>query len=605
MATGNTGTTGTAGSALGAGGGTSTAGLADWAAPYITDYLGRAQALSNMPYQAYQGPLTAGASDLQTKAFQGIGNLTVPTAVTDATTRVGELLKTDIPAYSPTSFGSTFNAPGAYQTSNVTSGFNAPAAYQASNVTSGFNAPAAYQTQQFTNPFAAPSAYTTANFTNPFVAPEKYQTGTFDLAYQAPQDYTSVGGSFADAGIAGQYMNPYLKEALDPQLRELQRQSDIQRVADAGRLTQAGAFGGGRQAIMESEGRRNLLSKQSDVLGQGYATAFDKAMAQYNAEQARKIQEAQFGSEFGLKSEDVAAKYRLAAQQAAEQSRQFGAQQGLSAADIASKYGLATQQAQEQSRQFGAQQGLSAADIAAKYGLGTQQATEQSRQFGAQQGLTSAQIASQLGLDAQRINEQSRQFGSGQALTSAQIASQLGLDAQRINEQSRQFGSRLGLDSAQIAAQNALEAQKAAEASKQFGASYGLESLGKQLETAQLLGNLGISGLNAERNTLNDMLSAGTTQRAIDAEGIAADLAEFEKQRDLPFNQVKFQRDMITGLPTGSVTNEPAQLSGIAQFITAAGGIDRLLTDTGTSDLNTLLRNFGLNVGSSSGVALP
>jgi hypothetical protein len=548
-----TGTTGTAGSALGAAGGTSTAGLADWASPYITDYLGKARALADKDYQVYAGPLTAEESRLQTKAFQGIGNLTVPTVIGDASKKVGELLNKDIPAYSPTSFGSTFSAPGAYQ---------------ASNVTSGFNAPAAYQTQQFTNPFNAPSAYTTANFTNPFVAPEKYQASTFDLAYQAPQDYTSVGGSFTDTGIAGQYMNPYLKEALDPQLRELQRQADIQRVADAGRLTQAGAFGGSRQAIMESEGRRNLLGKQSDVLGQGYATAFDKAMAQYNAEQARKVQEAQFGSEFDLKSEDVAAKYRLAGQQAAEQSKQFGAQQGLSAADIASKYNLATQQAQEQSRQFGAQQGLSAADIAAKYGLGTQQAQEQSRQFGAQQGLSSAQIASQLGLDAQRINEQSRQFGAGQALTSAQIA-----------------------------AQNALEAAKAAEASKQFGASYGLQSLGKQLETAQLLGNLGLSELNAERNTYNDMLAAGTTQRAIDAEGIAADLDEFNNQRKFEYDQVKFMRDMISGLPTGSVTNEPNQLSGIAQFITAAGGIDRLLTDTGTSDLNSLLRRFGLNLG--------
>ena len=41
-----TGTTGTAASSLPAAGGTSTAGLADWASPYITDYLGKAQALS-------------------------------------------------------------------------------------------------------------------------------------------------------------------------------------------------------------------------------------------------------------------------------------------------------------------------------------------------------------------------------------------------------------------------------------------------------------------------------------------------------------------------------------------------------------------------------
>ena len=47
-------------------GSTNTQGLADWAAPYITNYLGQAQALAQTPYQTYQGPLTAGASNLQT-----------------------------------------------------------------------------------------------------------------------------------------------------------------------------------------------------------------------------------------------------------------------------------------------------------------------------------------------------------------------------------------------------------------------------------------------------------------------------------------------------------------------------------------------------------
>jgi hypothetical protein len=95
-------------------------------------------------------------------------------------------------------------------------------------------------------------------------------------------------------------MNPYLQSALDPTLRELTRQSDIARMSDAGRLAQAGAFGGSRQAIMESEGRRNLLGKQADVLSQGYASAFDKAMQQFNADQARKIQESQVGASYGL-----------------------------------------------------------------------------------------------------------------------------------------------------------------------------------------------------------------------------------------------------------------------------------------------------------------
>ena len=58
---------------------TSTTGsLSDWASPYVTRMLGKGEALSNQPYQAYSGPLTAGPSNLQTQAFQGIAGLTVP-----------------------------------------------------------------------------------------------------------------------------------------------------------------------------------------------------------------------------------------------------------------------------------------------------------------------------------------------------------------------------------------------------------------------------------------------------------------------------------------------------------------------------------------------
>lgn len=134
--------------------------------------------------------------------------------------------------------------------------------------------------------------------------------GSSEMA-QAGYTPTQFSGGLFNTQAAQQYMNPYLQASLDPQLRELQRQSDIARVADAGRLTKAGAFGGSRQAIMESEGRRNLLDKQQDVLGTGYATAYDKAMQQFNADQGRsmdaqKATEAsrQYGADFGLKSID-------------------------------------------------------------------------------------------------------------------------------------------------------------------------------------------------------------------------------------------------------------------------------------------------------------
>jgi hypothetical protein len=59
-------------------GSANTSTLSEWAGPYVTDMLGKAQALSNTPYQTYQGPLTAGASDIQQSLFQGIGNMGFP-----------------------------------------------------------------------------------------------------------------------------------------------------------------------------------------------------------------------------------------------------------------------------------------------------------------------------------------------------------------------------------------------------------------------------------------------------------------------------------------------------------------------------------------------
>lgn len=52
--------------------------LSEWAGPYVTSMLGKAQALSEQPYQVYQGPMTAGESALQSKYFTGLGGLTFP-----------------------------------------------------------------------------------------------------------------------------------------------------------------------------------------------------------------------------------------------------------------------------------------------------------------------------------------------------------------------------------------------------------------------------------------------------------------------------------------------------------------------------------------------
>jgi hypothetical protein len=52
-----------------------TSTLSPWAGDYVTNMLGETEALTKAPMQTYGGPLTAGASDLQTQGFAGISDV--------------------------------------------------------------------------------------------------------------------------------------------------------------------------------------------------------------------------------------------------------------------------------------------------------------------------------------------------------------------------------------------------------------------------------------------------------------------------------------------------------------------------------------------------
>ena len=168
--------------------------LSNWAGPYVTEILGRGMAVASQPYEAYTGQLTAGPSQLQQQAFQGLAGLAVPTE----------------------------------------------------------------------------------------------QMGAF-----TPQSFTTEG-------VSQSYMNPYIQQALQPQLDELRRQTDLARIEQAGRLSRAGAYGGGRQTVMESELDRAYLDKAAQVTGKGYMDAYTQAAQQFNAEQARQQSAQELANLFGL-----------------------------------------------------------------------------------------------------------------------------------------------------------------------------------------------------------------------------------------------------------------------------------------------------------------
>tara|TARA_R110000868_G_scaffold118922_1_gene315060 strand:- start:132 stop:2141 length:2010 start_codon:yes stop_codon:yes gene_type:complete len=117
---------------------------------------------------------------------------------------------------------------------------------------------------------------------------------------------TSQMGAFTPqtftADQAQNYMNPYLSAALNPQMEEMRRQSQLNLQPNMAKLTQAGGYGGSRQALLQSESNRNLQTQQNAALGQGYQTAFDKAMGQFNTEQGRGLEAQTANNAYGLQA---------------------------------------------------------------------------------------------------------------------------------------------------------------------------------------------------------------------------------------------------------------------------------------------------------------
>jgi hypothetical protein len=111
--------------------------------------------------------------------------------------------------------------------------------------------------------------------------------------------YTFNPANFTSANAQG-LMNPYMQNVVDIQKREAQRQSDIAGTQQQAQATKAGAFGGGRDAIMRAERERNLGMQMGDIQSKGLQDAYSQAMQQFNTQNQLNAQQQQFGAGLGL-----------------------------------------------------------------------------------------------------------------------------------------------------------------------------------------------------------------------------------------------------------------------------------------------------------------
>jgi len=175
---------------------------------------------------------------------------------------------------------------------------------------------------------AAPQAATIQQLQGPTAA----QIGSV----QAPQFR-----GLLDADISA-YQSPYQQQVIDFALQDIQRQSDLARGQAQSRAIGAGAFGGSRSALIESEATRPFAEQAARTAASLRQSGFQQAQQAAQADLARQQQLGVFGAE--------------QAQQRALQQAQLEQQAGLTGFEAQKQRALEQARLQQEAGLLGSQQ---------------------------------------------------------------------------------------------------------------------------------------------------------------------------------------------------------------------------------------------------------
>lgn len=555
----------------------------EYAKPYVSNMLeatqkqlfnttpgpeGSTQITGFKPYQPYSSDVNnyvAGFSPMQQQAQRGIAGLQVPGQFADASNMAQQAGLGSLNAqYNPMSAG--YNQVRGAQTQAAQMG-NAPMSEAAMG--SGQNMQAAMGSgqdmqaaQMGGSPQAQAAAMQAAQLGNTPLAQAAQFGGPRDVNAQnvGTQDYTGQNVS--------NYMNPYLKGALDPQLAEVQRQYDITGTQQKSGAAKSGAFGGSREALMAAENQRNAGIAKNQIIGQGYNQAFQNAQQQFNTQQQANLQAQQANQganlQAGLANQNMG--YNTGVQNAQLQQQANLANQGLMG-----QYGLQQGQFGQAANQFNAgnqqQANLANQALAGQYGMqqgqfnqAANQANQASRnQFG-MANLANQQAANQANQAAQNqfgmANLSNRQQSG---LANQALMGQYGMQQGQFNQASN-LANQQSRNQANLANQQAqLQAQQQNIGQQQFGANYRMQGLGQAGQMAGQLAGIGGQQLGAQQGIYGLQSQIGGQQQAQEQQKINQAIQDYATQQQYPMMQLGLMSNMLRGLPMQSTNVQSYQ----------------------------------------------
>jgi hypothetical protein len=223
----------------------------------------------------------------------GGGSSPGPTSSTSNTSNIPDYAR----PYVETMLGTAQQQIFDYDTSGNVTGMKPYVPYSSNpqDYSAGFS-PLQQQAQSNVANMQTPGAYNTA--TNYATTAGLGAAGTANPAAQygglganaglvGMQQGMSYGQNATDPNAVAAYMNPYLQNTLAPAMQLQQQQFGQIGAQNQGQATQAGAFGGGRQAVMQGLNQQNQMLAQNQLVGGAYNQAYNTA--NQNMQQAASL----------------------------------------------------------------------------------------------------------------------------------------------------------------------------------------------------------------------------------------------------------------------------------------------------------------------------
>lgn len=149
--------------------------------------------------------------------------------------------------------------------------------------------------------------------------------------------YTPAGQFTQDK--VDQYMSPYVRGVIEQQKRQARSDFAMADAERAAQAEQAGAFGGSRFAIQESEAQAALQQQLQDIEERGLQKAYEQARSSFEADREAQFAREQAGVQAGISGAEIAGRGAQAIQDLT------GAQAGL--AGLLETIGLDTEGRQQ------------------------------------------------------------------------------------------------------------------------------------------------------------------------------------------------------------------------------------------------------------------